>query len=95
MCHDDPALGGPDARPPAPVDLAPAPRRLPETPEDLEAIERRPRRGEVDTGASFGDRRAEVNEGGRTMRRAPAGRRERSPRVSVGTCRLRTRRTAR
>jgi hypothetical protein len=34
---------------------------IPETEEDLEEIERRTRRGEVDASASFGNRRAEVN----------------------------------
>jgi hypothetical protein len=33
---------------------------IPETPEDMEAIEDRARRGEVDMSASFGDRRQEV-----------------------------------
>jgi hypothetical protein len=36
---------------------------IPETAEDLAEIERRTLRGEVDASASFGDRRAEVNEG--------------------------------
>jgi hypothetical protein len=36
---------------------------IPETSEDLEEIERRTLQGEVDASASFGDRRAEVNEG--------------------------------
>lgn len=34
----------------------------PETQEDLDEIERRTLRGEVDTSVSFGDRRAEVAE---------------------------------
>ena len=36
---------------------------IPETSEDLGEIQRRTLRGEVDASASFGDRRAEVNEG--------------------------------
>jgi hypothetical protein len=35
----------------------------PKTSEDVEEIERRTLRGEVDASASFGDRRDEVNEG--------------------------------
>jgi hypothetical protein len=35
---------------------------IPETPEDLDEIERRSLRGEVDVSASFEDRRAEVAE---------------------------------
>ena len=36
---------------------------LPKTSKDLEEIERRTLRGEVDASASLGDRRAEVDEG--------------------------------